>query len=163
MKYLNGNKVLRAKILTKDVLKRQILKDSIAKMIVCAKVNTFSQLISSTISQQNTHFNMYIETSQQQQSSPCKNSHPKCFKTTNFDRFHLECVNQYTGCIKKFLKNVWNRKSLPSWIFCKMTDNNSYKRLIWDFRCASQSILFSYVPFYKHGGSSKCIILKRLA
>ena len=30
-KYLNGNKVLRAKISTKDVLKRQILTDSIAK------------------------------------------------------------------------------------------------------------------------------------
>ena len=30
-KYLNGNKVPRAKILTKDVLKRQILTDSIAK------------------------------------------------------------------------------------------------------------------------------------
>ena len=31
LKYLNGNKVLRAKILTKYVLKRQILTDSIAK------------------------------------------------------------------------------------------------------------------------------------
>ena len=31
LKYLNGNKVPRAKILTKDVLKRQILTDSIAK------------------------------------------------------------------------------------------------------------------------------------
>ena len=31
LKYLNGNKVPRAKILTKDVLKRQILTGSIAK------------------------------------------------------------------------------------------------------------------------------------
>ena len=31
LKYLNGNKVLRAKILTKDALKQQILTDSIAK------------------------------------------------------------------------------------------------------------------------------------
>ena len=31
LKYLNGNKVFRAKIPTKDVLKRQILTDSIAK------------------------------------------------------------------------------------------------------------------------------------
>ena len=35
-----------------------------------------------------------------------------------------------------------------------MTDSNSYKQLIWDFRCASQSILFSYVPFCKQGGSN---------
>ena len=25
-----------------------------------------------------------------------KNSHPKCFKTTNFDRFLREYINQYT-------------------------------------------------------------------
>ena len=31
LKYVNGNKVFRAKILTKDVLKQQILTDSIAK------------------------------------------------------------------------------------------------------------------------------------
>ena len=31
LKYLNGNKILRAKIPTKDVLRRQILTDSIAK------------------------------------------------------------------------------------------------------------------------------------
>ena len=53
LKYLNGNKVPRAKIPTKDVLKRQ---------------TTFS----STIFQQNAHFNMYIETSKQQQGSPFK-------------------------------------------------------------------------------------------
>ena len=47
------------------------------------------------MSQQNTHFNMYIETSKQQQGSLCKNSHPKCFKTTNFDRFHCEYISQY--------------------------------------------------------------------
>ena len=69
LKYLNGNKVFRAKILTKEVLKRQILTDSIAKNDqVCAEVNTFS----STISQQNKHFNMYIETSKQQKDSKFK-------------------------------------------------------------------------------------------
>ena len=26
-----------------------------------------------------------------------------------------------------YKKNVPNRKSLPSWIFCKMTNNNSYQ------------------------------------
>ena len=37
----------------------------------------------------------YIETSKQQQGFPCKNSHPKCFKTTNFDRFHRQYIKQY--------------------------------------------------------------------
>ena len=33
---------------------------------------------------------MYTKTSKRKEGSPCKNSHPKCFKTTNFDRFHRE-------------------------------------------------------------------------
>ena len=37
------------------------------------------------------------------------------------------------------------------WIFCKIMDSNSNQRLIWDFRCAYKSILFSCVPFYKQG------------
>ena len=39
----------------------------------------------STISQQNTDFNMYTETSKRQQGSPYKNPYPKFFKTINFD------------------------------------------------------------------------------
>ena len=47
LKYLNGNKVFRAKIPTKDVLKRQILTDYIAKnYCLCrAEVNTSFKLI----------------------------------------------------------------------------------------------------------------------
>ena len=83
--FLNGNKVLRTKILTKDVLKRQILTDSIAKNdCLCRGITHHLKSFSSTISQQNTHFNMYIETSKQQQGFPCKNSHPKCFKKDKF-------------------------------------------------------------------------------
>ena len=44
------------------------------------RLNSFS----STTTQQNTHFNMYIETSKQQQGVPCKNSHQKCFKKDKF-------------------------------------------------------------------------------
>ena len=38
---------------------------------------------------------------------------------------------------------------------CKSTDTN--------IRCASQSILFSYVQFCKQGRNSKCLIFKWLA
>ena len=46
--------------------------------------------ISNRISHQNTQFNMYTKTSKQQEGSRCKNSHLKCFITTNFDKFHRE-------------------------------------------------------------------------
>ena len=42
-------------------------------------------------------------------------------------------------------------------------DSNSNQRLILDFRCASKSILFSYVEFCEQGGSSKWLIFKWLA
>ena len=47
--------------------------------------------ISSRICRQNTQFNMYTTTSKQQ-GSGCtfKDSHPKCFITTNVDKFHRE-------------------------------------------------------------------------
>ena len=41
--------------------------------------------ISSRICRQNTQFNMYTTTSKQQEDC-----HPKCFITTNFDKFHRE-------------------------------------------------------------------------
>ena len=46
--------------------------------------------ISSRICRQNTQFNMHTTTSKQQEGCTFKNSHPKCFITTNFDKFHRE-------------------------------------------------------------------------
>ena len=46
--------------------------------------------ISSRISRQNTQFNMYTTTSKQQEGCTFKDSHPKCFITTNFGKFHRE-------------------------------------------------------------------------
>ena len=46
--------------------------------------------ISSRICRQNTQFNMYTTTSKQQKGCTFKDSHPKCFITTNFDKFHRE-------------------------------------------------------------------------
>ena len=46
--------------------------------------------ISSRICHQNTQFNMYTTTSKQQEGCTLKDSHPKCFITTNFDKFHRE-------------------------------------------------------------------------
>ena len=46
--------------------------------------------ISSRICRQNTQFNMYTTTSKQQEGCTFKDSHPKCFITINFDKFHRE-------------------------------------------------------------------------
>ena len=46
--------------------------------------------ISSRICRQNTQFNMYTTTSKQQEGCTFKDSHPKYFITTNFDKFHRE-------------------------------------------------------------------------
>ena len=46
--------------------------------------------ISSRICRQNTQFNMYTTTSKQQEGCTFKGSHPTCFITTNFDKFHRE-------------------------------------------------------------------------
>ena len=46
--------------------------------------------ISSRICRQATQFNMYTTTSKQQEGRTFKDSHPKCFITTNFDKFHRE-------------------------------------------------------------------------
>ena len=41
---------------------------------------------------QNTQFNMYSTTSKQQEGCMFKDSHPKCFITTNFDKFPREAA-----------------------------------------------------------------------
>ena len=46
--------------------------------------------ISRRICRQNTQFNMYTTTSKQQEGCTFKDSHPTCFITTNFDKFHRE-------------------------------------------------------------------------
>ena len=46
--------------------------------------------ISSRICRQNTQFNMYTTTSKQEEGCTFKDSHPKCFITRNFDKFHRE-------------------------------------------------------------------------
>ena len=66
-------------------------------------------------------------------------------------------------CKQGVSKDVPNLKSLLNSIFCNIIDSNSNQRLIWDFRCAFKSILFSYVEFRKQGRSSKCLIFKWLA
>ena len=48
--------------------------------------------ISSGICRQNTQFNMYSKTSKQQEGCTFKDSYPKCFITTNFNKFHREAI-----------------------------------------------------------------------
>ena len=63
----------------------------------------------SRICQQNTDFNMYTEICKRKQGSPCKNSHQRCFETTNFDRLHREellFVPRYTHRLNSFSSTI---------------------------------------------------------
>ena len=69
--------------------------------------------ISSRICRQNTQFNMYTTTSKQQEGCTFKDSHPKCFITTNFDKFHREAfaraVNRgdvLTTCFRDIQRSI---------------------------------------------------------
>ena len=63
----------------------------------------------SRICPQNTYFNMYTEIPKRKQGSLCKNSHQRCFETTNFDRHHREellFVPRYTHRLNSFSSTV---------------------------------------------------------
>ena len=69
--------------------------------------------ISSRIYRENTQFNMYTTTSKQQEGCTFKDSHPKCFITTNFDKFHCEAFargGESRWCFDSMLP--WYTKSI---------------------------------------------------
>ena len=52
---------------------------------------------------------MYTEIPKRKQGSPCKNSHQRCFETTNFDRLHREellFVPRYTHRLNSFSSTI---------------------------------------------------------
>ena len=52
---------------------------------------------------------MYTEISKRKQGSPCKNSHQRCFQTTNFDRLHREellFLPRYTHRLNSFRSTI---------------------------------------------------------
>jgi hypothetical protein len=77
------------------------------------RLNSFS----SKISQQNIHFNIYTETSKRQEGSLCKNSHPKCFKTTKtvFSPPRAAGRSERLSSLVDFLKKYsWRQKNYYS-------------------------------------------------
>ena len=65
------------------------------------RLNPFS----SKISQQNTHFDVYIETSKRQEGSPCKNFHLNCF-----NRFHRKKEQDEFNTLSHHLKVFATRR-----------------------------------------------------
>ncbi len=64
-----------------------------AGIAICTPINKHRlNSFSSKTSHQNLNFNIYSETSKRQEGSVRANSYQKCFKMTNFDRFHREGV-----------------------------------------------------------------------
>ena len=81
-----------------------LLMGDTADIAVYSSINILFKLclnpFHSRICKQNTCFNMYNAISMRQQCSPCKNSHPKCFTKTNFDRSHCRLVLTLTHIVK---------------------------------------------------------------
>ena len=55
----------------------------------CININSFS----GRMSKQTTNYKRQEESSERQAGSSGKNSCPKCFKTTNFDKFHRKVAS----------------------------------------------------------------------
>ena len=71
--------------------------------------------ISSRICRQNTQFNMYTTTSKQQEGCTFKDSHLKCFITTNFDKFHREAFargGESRWCFDRVFRDIYSQRSI---------------------------------------------------
>ena len=70
--------------------------------------------IFSGICRQNTQFNMYSTTSKQQ-GCMFKDSHPKCFITTNFDKFPREAVakgGESPAYLTAYFRDIQSQRSI---------------------------------------------------
>ena len=68
--------------------------------------------ISSRICRPNTQFNMYTTTSKQQEGCTFKDSHPKCFITTNFDKFHREAFARGDDVMTACFRDIQSQRSI---------------------------------------------------
>ena len=68
----------------------ELLRREFAMMVLKGVSPLLLSLIFGKLCHQNTQFSMYTITSKQQEGFSCKDSYPKCFITTNFDKFHRE-------------------------------------------------------------------------
>ena len=82
--------------------------------------------ISSRICRQNTQFNMYTTTSKQQEGCTFKDSHPKCFITTNFDKFHREAFARGG-------ESRWYFDSMFPWYTKSRVNSNGVCNYLYDF------------------------------
>ena len=79
---------------------------------------------------------MYFTTSKQQEGSRCKDSHPKCFTTTDFDKFYRERpVNRSVVFPLKFL-NIDQTHILLNYVYkthvltCKYSEEKGRKTFL---------------------------------
>ena len=107
------------RLIPENIKTKSLLKTNYNKMRVslgsCVSTRLLNS-ISSRICRQNTQFNMYTTTPKQQEGCTFKDSHPKCFITTNFDKFHREAfaralnrgdVFEHVSVIYKQCDQMW--------------------------------------------------------
>ena len=68
--------------------------------------------ISSGICRQNTQFNMHTTTSKQQEGCTFKDSHPKCFITTNCDKFHRKAFAKGGEVLTACFRDIQSQMSI---------------------------------------------------
>ena len=106
--------------------------------------------ISSRICRQNTQFNMYTTTSKQQEGCTFKDSHPKCFITTNFDKFHREAFARggeslwcFDSMFPRYTKSKVNSNGVCNYDFVR---REGLSLAIWfDIRCKTTTYQRSYL------------------
>ena len=98
--------------------------------------------IFSGICRQNTQFNMYSTTSKQQEGCTFKDSHPKCFITTNFDKFPREAVakgDERGDVLTACFRDIQSQRSIRmEFVIMILFDVTDYRLL-----CGNCSISFS--------------------
>ena len=111
--------------------------------------------ISSSICKKNIHFYMYTTTSKQQVGSTSVDSHPKCFKTTNFNNTYIH-VYRLLLILKAILDIVHEgirRMSFvadsPLLLNCPTKDLRSKSRILF-YRFRSLKNLYLRVHFLFH-------------
>ena len=104
-----------------------------------------SNSISSRICRQNTQFNMYTTTSKQQEGCTFKDSHPKCFITTNFDKFQREAFarcGESRWCFDSMFRDIQSQRSIRMAfvIIMILFDVKDYRLLYGSISLSSEKI-----------------------
>ena len=85
---------------------------------------------------------MYTTTSKQQEGCTFKDSHPKCFITTNFDKFHREAFARRGDVLRARFRDIQSQRSIRMEfvIIMVLFDVKDYRLLYGSISFSSEKI-----------------------